>query len=35
MRYAQRYEILCERLVHERLYDATCLLMSSEKGGLE
>jgi len=33
--YAQRYEIFCERLVHERLYDATCFLMSSAKGGIE
>jgi len=32
--YAQRYEIFCERLVRERLYDATCFLMSSQRGGL-
>lgn len=32
--YAQRYEILCERLVRERWYDATCFLMSSQEGGL-
>jgi hypothetical protein len=32
--YAQRYEIFCERLVRERLYDATCFLMSSQQGGL-
>jgi hypothetical protein len=25
--YSRRYEILCERLVRERLYDATCFLM--------
>lgn len=33
--YAQRYELFCERLVRERLYDATCLLMSSAKDGRE
>ena len=27
--YAQRYEQLCLRLVRERLYDATCLLLTS------
>jgi hypothetical protein len=32
--YAQRYEIFCQRLVRERLYDATCFLMSSQQGGL-
>jgi hypothetical protein len=32
--YAQRHEIFCERLVRERLYDATCFLMSSAKAGL-
>ena len=32
--YAQRYELLCKRLVRERLYDAACLLMSNEEGGL-
>ena len=26
--YARRYEILCERLVSEKLYDASCLLLS-------
>lgn len=31
--YAQRYQIFCERLVRERLYDATCFLMSSAKDG--
>lgn len=31
--YAKRYEIFCERLVRERIYDATCLLMSSAKTG--
>lgn len=33
--YARRYEIFCERLVRERLYDAACFLMSSAIGGLE
>lgn len=32
--YARRYEIFCERLVRERLYDATCFLMSDPKDGL-
>ncbi len=32
--YAKRYEILCERLVRERLYDGACFLMSSAAGGL-
>jgi Restriction endonuclease XhoI len=32
--YAQRYEIFCERLVRERLYDATCFLMSNLERGL-
>lgn len=27
--YAQRYEILCRRLIHENLYSATCLLLAS------
>ena len=31
--YARRYEVFCERLVRERLYDAACFLMSSEKKG--
>jgi hypothetical protein len=33
--YAKRYEIFCERLMRERLYDATCLILSDEKGGLK
>lgn len=33
--YAQRYVLFCERLVRERLYDATCFLMSSKEGGLK
>lgn len=32
--YARRYELFCERLVRERLYDATCLLLSDRVGGL-
>jgi hypothetical protein len=33
--YAKRYEIFCERLVRERLYDVTCFLMSSQHEGLQ
>ena len=33
--YAKRYEILCERLVRERLYDGACFIMSSADGGLK
>jgi len=32
--YAKRYELFCERLVRERLYDATCLLLSDRDGGI-
>lgn len=32
--YAGRYEIFCERLVRERLYDSTCLILSNRSGGL-
>lgn len=32
--YAQRYELLLRKLVHERLYDSAALLMTTEKGGL-
>jgi len=32
--YVKRYELFCERLVRERLYDATCLILSDEKTGL-
>lgn len=32
--YADRYRILCEKLVREGLYNAACLILSSEKGGL-
>ena len=31
--YADRYAILCKRLVLERLYDAACLIMSSREAG--
>lgn len=31
--YAQRYEILCRKLVREKLYDAACLVLSSRDGG--
>jgi len=31
--YARRYELLCERLVRERLYDAACLVLSSRTAG--
>lgn len=33
--YAKRYELFCERLIREQLYDATCLLMSNKKNGLD
>jgi len=32
--YSKRYELFCERLVRERLYDATCLLLSDRESGL-
>ena len=32
--YARRYEILLTKLVRERLYDATCFLMSNSADGL-
>lgn len=31
--YARRYEIFCERLVRDRIYDATCLILSSAEAG--
>jgi Restriction endonuclease XhoI len=31
--YARRYELVCERLVRERLYDAACFFTSNAKGG--
>ncbi len=32
--YAARYELFCERLVRERIYDAACLLLSDKNNGL-
>ena len=32
--YARRYELLCKRLIRERLYDAACLLTSTASEGL-
>ena len=32
--YVKRYEQFCERLVRERLYDATCLLLSDRNNGV-
>ncbi len=31
--YADRYGLLCKRLVRERLYDSACLMLSSKKAG--
>lgn len=31
--YAQRYELVCERLLRERLYDAACFFTSNAKDG--
>jgi len=31
--YARRYEIFCERLLRERLYDAACLILSDSVNG--
>ncbi len=31
--YADRYRLLCKKLVRERLYDAACFLLSSSDGG--
>lgn len=33
--YARRYELLCRRLVRERLYDAACLLISTRQQGMK
>lgn len=33
--YAKRYELFCERLLRERLYDGTCLILSDKTGGLK
>jgi hypothetical protein len=32
--YAKRYELVCERLVRERLYDAACFFTSNAKSGI-
>jgi hypothetical protein len=32
--YARRYELFCEKLIRERLYDAACFVLSDRKGGL-
>jgi hypothetical protein len=32
--YGKRYELLCRRLVRERLYDAACLLISTQSEGI-
>jgi hypothetical protein len=31
--YARRYELLCERLVREQLYDAACFVLSTREAG--
>lgn len=31
--YAQRYRILCERLMEQKLYHSACVMLSSHKGG--
>ena len=33
--YAMRYQLFCERLIRERLYDATCFILSDRQGGLQ
>ena len=33
--YGKRYELLCKRLVRERLYDAACLLTSTASEGVK
>ncbi len=33
--YAKRYEIFCEKLVRERLYDAACFLMPTQTDGIK
>ena len=33
--YAKRYELFCERLMRERFYDGTCLILSPRAGGLK
>jgi len=31
--YVERYKLFCQKLVRERLYDASCLIISEEKEG--
>jgi hypothetical protein len=33
--YTQRYELFCQRLVREQLYDATCLILTRQSEGLQ
>ena len=33
--YAQRYELLCVKLLRERLYDGACLILSDSKAGMK
>ena len=33
--YAQRYEIFCRKLMRERLYDASCLILSERATGIQ
>ena len=33
--YKKRYEIFCQKLVRERVYDAACLIISEKKKGLK
>jgi hypothetical protein len=33
--YAKRYELLCQRMVRERLYDVACLILSDRTTGME
>ena len=33
--YARRYEIFCQRLIRERLYDGACLILSERETGLQ
>lgn len=32
--YAKRYELLCKKIIRERLYDGACLILSDKEGGL-
>ncbi len=33
--YVKRYELFCERLMRERMYDGTCLILTDRIGGLK